>query len=86
MRKGLVALTALLAAAAVATGALSLQHSSASAAATPRPSGSIVIEWNRELVNLVNTPGNQPTTIHPTRSFAILHTAIYDAVISSSHR
>ena len=25
-------------------------------------------------------PGAQPATIHPTRSFAILHAAIYDAV------
>jgi len=85
MSKGLVALTAVVAAAAIAAGALSLQHTSAGAAGTPRPSGAIVIDWNRELVNLVNTPGNQPSTIHPTRSFAILHTAIYDAVVSTTH-
>ncbi len=45
-------------------------------------SGAIVVAWNRELVHLVQTPGVQPANVHPTRSFAILHAAIYDAVIS----
>jgi hypothetical protein len=39
-----------------------------------------VIQWNRNLLAIVRTPGAQPATIHPTRSFAILHAAIYDAV------
>jgi hypothetical protein len=39
-----------------------------------------VIEWNRTLLVIVRTPGAQPATIHPTRSFAILHVAMYDAV------
>jgi hypothetical protein len=39
-----------------------------------------VIEWNRTLLTIVRTPGAQPTTIHSTRNFAILHAAIYDAV------
>jgi hypothetical protein len=29
---------------------------------------------------VVRSPGVQPATIHPTRNFAIVHTAIYDAV------
>jgi len=45
-------------------------------------SGAIVIAWNKELLHIVLTPGAQPTTVHPTRSFAILHAAIYDAVVS----
>src|SRR5437868_13316583 len=45
-------------------------------------SGAIVIAWNKELLKIVQTPGAQPATIHPTRSYAILHTAIYDAVVS----
>jgi membrane-associated phospholipid phosphatase len=45
-------------------------------------SGAIVIAWNKELLHSVQTPGAQPATIHPTRSFAILHAAIYDAVVS----
>jgi membrane-associated phospholipid phosphatase len=39
-----------------------------------------VIEWNRTLLVIVRTPGAQPPTIHSTRSFAILHAAIHDAV------
>ncbi len=47
-----------------------------------------VIQWNRNLLAIVRTPGAQPATIHPTRSFAILHAAIYDAVnaIDQTHR
>jgi hypothetical protein len=45
-------------------------------------SGAIVIAWNKELLHIVQTPGAQPATIHPTRSFAILHASIYDAVVS----
>src|SRR2546430_6568902 len=47
-----------------------------------RSSGAIVIAWNKELLHIVQTPGAQPATIHPTRSYAILHAAIYDAVVS----
>src|SRR5262249_33939233 len=39
-----------------------------------------VIEWNRTLLTIVRTPGAQPSTVHSTRNFAILHAAIYDAV------
>jgi PAP2 superfamily len=39
-----------------------------------------VLQWNRTLLVIVRTPGAQPATVHPTRSFAILHAAIYDAV------
>jgi len=39
-----------------------------------------VIEWNRTLLAIVRTPGAQPTTVHSTRDFAMLHAAIYDAV------
>ena len=47
-----------------------------------------VVQWNRALLVIVRTPGAQPATIHPTRSFAILHAAIYDAVnaIDRSHK
>src|SRR6267378_447914 len=46
------------------------------AASTPNP----VLQWNRILLAIVRTPGAQPATIHPTRSFALMHAAIYDAV------
>lgn len=39
-----------------------------------------VVQWNRSLLAIVRTPGAQPATVHPTRSFAIMHAAIYDAV------
>src|SRR5258707_6653824 len=45
-------------------------------------SGAIVIAWNKDLLHIVQTPGAQPATVPPTRSFAILHAAIYDAVVS----
>jgi hypothetical protein len=45
-------------------------------------SGAIVIAWNKELLHIVQTPGAQSATVHPTRSYAILHTAIYDAIVS----
>src|SRR5712691_9374311 len=43
-------------------------------------SGQPVIDWNQLLLSIVNTPGAQPANIQPTRNFAILHAAIYDAV------
>jgi membrane-associated phospholipid phosphatase len=47
-----------------------------------------VVGWNRILLTIVRTPGAQPATIHSTRSFAIMHAAIYDAVnsIQSTNR
>ncbi len=47
-----------------------------------------VIQWNKNLLAIVRTPGAQSPTIHPTRSFAIMHAAIYDAVnaIDKTHR
>jgi len=47
-----------------------------------------VVQWNRQLLMIVRTPGAQPATIHPTRSFAIMHAAIYDAVnaIDGTHK
>lgn len=46
-----------------------------------------VLRWNKTLLAIVRTPGAQPATVHPTRSFAIMHAAIYDAVnaIDGSH-
>src|ERR1700761_4554872 len=46
-----------------------------------------VVQWNKTLLTIVRTAGAQPATVHPTRSFAILHAAIYDAVnaIDATH-
>jgi membrane-associated phospholipid phosphatase len=65
------------------------------AAANPAPAMadatkpvSQVVQWNRTLLVIVRTLGAQPATIHPTRSFAIMHAAIYDAVnaIDGTHK
>lgn len=47
-----------------------------------------VLLWNKTLLVIVRTPGAQPPTVHATRSFAIMHAAIYDAVnsIDKKHR
>src|SRR5258707_1154527 len=47
-----------------------------------------VVQWNRTLLVIVRTPKAQPAKIHPTRSFAIMHAAIYDAVnaIDRTHK
>src|SRR6266699_3333372 len=69
--------------AVVATLVLSPLLTSGNAAANGASgSGAIVIDWNKELLHIVQTPGAQPATVHPTRSYAILHAAIYDAVVS----
>ncbi|WP_066942475.1 phosphatase PAP2 family protein [Microtetraspora fusca] len=75
---------------------LGAQHAAAPAAhATPfaianvvaRPAGgNVVIEWNRTLLDIVRSP-HAESTIHPTRNFAIMSAAVYDAVnaISRAH-
>lgn len=51
-------------------------------------SPNVVVQWNRTLLVIVRTPGAQPATVHSTRSFAIMHAAIYDAVnaIDGTHK
>src|SRR4051812_46506209 len=43
------------------------------------------IAWNQFLLGLQATPGDQPATVHPTYELAIMHAAIYDAVVSIDH-
>jgi PAP2 superfamily len=87
----------LLAVAAVVCAVFSVQAGSSYAAspdgqnsgtqASSQPVNAVV-QWNRTLLAIVRTTGAQPATVHPTRSFAILHAAIYDAVnaIDRTHR
>jgi hypothetical protein len=68
---------------------LSLQQNGAAFEGGPSgQSVNPVVAWNRTLLVIVRTPGAQPATIHPTRSFAIMHAAIYDAVdaIAGTHQ
>jgi PAP2 superfamily len=74
--------------AAVAVGlavpalATSGNTSPAAALADTPGSGQSVVDWNRRLISILGTPDVQPATVHPTRSFAMLQAAEYDAVVS----
>jgi hypothetical protein len=71
---------ALAACLAVALPAAASAHGGA-----PPTSPNPVIQWNRTLLAVLRTPGQQPPTVHPTRSMALLHVAILDAVVAGGH-
>jgi len=79
---GIVVVIGAVVAALVLTSALAPSTRGNAATNGTSGSGAIVIAWNKELLHIVQTPGAQPATVHPTRSYAILHAAIYDAVVS----
>jgi membrane-associated phospholipid phosphatase len=80
MSKTLVTLALLCASLqAQVTGASNAANAEPSAATFAAPVNP-VIEWNRTLLVILRTAGAQPPTIHSTRSFAILHASIFDAV------
>jgi PAP2 superfamily len=54
-------------------------------AAPPAGSADPVVRWNRFLLGLQAAPGAQPATVHPTYDLAVMHTAIYDAVVAIHH-
>jgi membrane-associated phospholipid phosphatase len=85
MKKSIPVVATLAAVVVGATATSTVLASSASSATAERNtkiSGASVIAWNQELVKIVQTPGAQPATVHPTRSYAILHAAIDDAIVS----
>jgi hypothetical protein len=74
------------AALAAAVPAMSGAASSARAAQDTAPAAvDPVIQWNRFLLNVQATPGDQPPTVHPTYELAMLHAAIHDAVVTIDH-
>src|ERR1700730_6047416 len=85
MRKS-IPVVATLAAIVVGTAATSTALASSASTATAdrntKISGASVIAWNQELLKILLTPGAQPATVHPTRSYAMLHAAIDDAIVS----
>ena len=89
IRSALVLAAMAAVAAGVATPAAAAASQGGSAAQSSvafRPgSGQSAVDWNRELITILGTPGGQPATVHPTRSFAILQAAEYDAVTSITH-
>ncbi len=87
MKKVILALTVLTGIAvgivsASAATAITGGNNVASPPAAGGSSGAVVVAWNQELLQIVQTPGAQPATVHATRSFAILHAAMYDSVVS----
>jgi hypothetical protein len=61
---------------------VALLAGTAVAAQASPPNPDAVIQWNRFLLGLQATPGDQPATVHQTYDLAIMHAAIYDAVVS----
>src|SRR6202022_1191718 len=84
-----IPVVATLAAIVVGTAATSTTLASSASTATAerntKISGAVVIAWNQELLKILLTPGAQPATVHPTRSYAMLHAAIDDAIVSITH-
>jgi hypothetical protein len=52
------------------------------AADQPAPQEDVVLRWNRVLRETILTPGQQPATIMPVRSYAMMHAAMFDAANS----
>ena len=73
----------LLAMAAFSCGAAEIAPLTDGASVQP---ANVVVQWNKALLVIVRTHGAQPATIHPTRSFALMHAAIYDAVNAIDRR
>src|SRR5258707_14554577 len=73
-------MTKMLLTVALLCASLSLQGTASARASSDASQPDQVIQWNRTLLQILQTPGAQPATIHPTRSMAIVHLAIYDAV------
>lgn len=46
------------------------------------PSENVILQWQRVLTTTLRTPGVQPPTIISSRSFAMMHLAMFDAVNS----
>jgi len=88
MKKLIIALTVLVGialgvgTASAATALTGAGNKPSSAPPAGGASGAVVVAWNQALLQIVQTPGAQPATVHATRSFAILHAAIYDSVVS----
>jgi hypothetical protein len=49
---------------------------------TPVFQEDVILQWNRVLMETVQTPGQHPATIMPVRSYAMMHAAMFDAVNS----
>jgi hypothetical protein len=84
-RVAAISALAVVAATVSATAASAHEPQPPSAVAFQPGTGDSVAEWNRALLTIVKTAGAQPATMHPTYSYAIMNTAIYDTVVSITH-
>jgi PAP2 superfamily len=79
-------LTLMLAGAGLLGAWVTLPAATAQTAAEPTraaaPAPDPAIQWNQFLLGIQATPGDQPATVHPTYELAIMHAAIYDAVVA----
>ena len=55
-------------------------------AGAARPTVDHVIRWNRTLLQIIRTPGPQPTTVHPARNLAIMISVKYTAALQEVQR
>jgi hypothetical protein len=55
-------------------------------AGAARPTVDHVIRWNRTLLQIIRTPGAQPTTVHPARNLAIMISVKYTAALQEVQR
>ena len=91
MRRALTTLAAAalgcsaLAAALPAASSAAPQARAAQGAPPAASAANPVVQWNRFLLGIQATPGAQPATVHPTYELALMHTAIYDAVVAIHH-
>ncbi len=82
-----LALTSTLALASTASAeSTKIGHRLAPRSAPAAQAPNQVIVWNRILLGILGTPGAQPASIHPTRSLAMMHLAIADAVGAITRR
>jgi hypothetical protein len=81
MKRAAMLASALLASLALTSTAVARQSTAHRHRLTPRTvQPDQVIQWNQEMLQLLQVPGAQPATIHPTRTMAITQLAVYDAV------
>src|SRR5438093_4527462 len=73
-------MTKMLLTVALLCASLSLQGTGSARASSDASQPDQVIQWNPPPLQILQTPGAEPATIHPTRSMAIVHLASYDAV------
>jgi len=71
---------------ATAASVLAIGGTALATSHTDEAGAALIVRWNQELLRILRTPGQQPATVHPTRTFAMVHQAIHEAVAHSARR